>query len=185
VDLILTDPQYGKKFLPVWSDLATFAVRALKPGGFLVAYSGQTHLPEVLQALTTQLQYVWMVAQLGRGSRTAVHAVRVHSAWKPVLVFCKPPRAATSWFPDVLDGRGPEKTLHRWQQAEYEAERLVENFSPPDSLVVDPYFGSGTVAVAAARLGRDFVGSDIDPHALRLASKRLQERADRQSAPAG
>ena len=52
VDVILTDPPYGKEFLPLWASLAPFAVHALKPGGSLLAMSGHLWLPEVFAALT-------------------------------------------------------------------------------------------------------------------------------------
>jgi DNA modification methylase len=35
--------------------------------------------------------------------------------------------------------------------------------------------GSGSVGVAAARLGRRFLGNDLNPEAVRIAAQRLQE----------
>lgn len=43
---------------------------------------------------------------------------------------------------------------------------VVRCFCPPDGLVVDPFVGSGTTAVAAVRCGRKFLGGDL------LADKR-------------
>ena len=40
---------------------------------------------------------------------------------------------------------------------------LIERHCPPGGLVLDPFLGSGTTAVAAARAGRRFRGGDIDP----------------------
>jgi len=42
-------------------------------------------------------------------------------------------------------------------------------------LVLDPFMGSGTVAVVAKRLGRDFVGIELSPDYVTLAEKRLRE----------
>jgi site-specific DNA-methyltransferase (adenine-specific) len=47
-------------------------------------------------------------------------------------------------------------------------------------LVVDPFVGIGSSAVAAARLGRDFVGFDVDREYLRVAASRV--RAERATA---
>ena len=51
--------------------------------------------------------------------------------------------------------------------------RLVQLFSFPGDLVGDPFLGSGTSAVAALRLGRRFVGSDIDPDNVTLSRARV------------
>ena len=42
-------------------------------------------------------------------------------------------------------------------------------------LAVDPFMGSGSVGIAAARLGRRFLGNDLNPEAVRIAAHRLRE----------
>jgi site-specific DNA-methyltransferase (adenine-specific) len=51
--------------------------------------------------------------------------------------------------------------------------RLIKLLSFHDDLVLDPFLGSGTTAVAAARLGRRFVGYDISPAQIDSAKRRL------------
>ena len=46
-------------------------------------------------------------------------------------------------------------------------------------LVVDPFMGSGSAGVAAARLGRSFLGNDLNPAALDLAGPRLEQAGAR------
>jgi len=53
-------------------------------------------------------------------------------------------------------------------------ERIVRASSRPGSLVLDPFFGSGTTLAAAARLGRDAVGLDIGELAIDVTTKRLR-----------
>jgi site-specific DNA-methyltransferase (adenine-specific) len=55
------------------------------------------------------------------------------------------------------------------------SEVLVRQSSDPGGLVADPFMGSGSVGVAAARLGRTFIGTDLNPQAVRLAAERLRE----------
>lgn len=43
-----------------------------------------------------------------------------------------------------------------------------------NSVVLDPFVGSGTTAVAAKRLGRQFIGIDINPEYTEIALKRLE-----------
>lgn len=51
---------------------------------------------------------------------------------------------------------------------------LIELFTNPGELVVDPFCGSGTTGVAAIRLGRRFIGLEVDPTYAALARERLE-----------
>ncbi|HTF42198.1 MAG TPA: site-specific DNA-methyltransferase, partial [Propionibacteriaceae bacterium] len=57
------------------------------------------------------------------------------------------------------------------------AERLVRMFSFVGDTVLDPFMGTGTTSLAAARWGRHSVGVEVDPHYFDLASERLTEAA--------
>ncbi len=52
---------------------------------------------------------------------------------------------------------------------------LVAKASPPDSLVLDPFMGSGTTGVACARLGRKFIGIEIEPKYFDIACRRIED----------
>ena len=54
------------------------------------------------------------------------------------------------------------------------AEVLIGQSSQPGDVVADPFMGSGSVGVAAARLGRRFLGNDLNHEAVRLAEQRLR-----------
>lgn len=51
--------------------------------------------------------------------------------------------------------------------------RLVEMAAKPGELVVDPFLGSGTTALACLATGRRFLGADVDPGAVSLTLERL------------
>ena len=55
---------------------------------------------------------------------------------------------------------------------------LVELFTDPGDLILDPFAGSGTTGVAAIRLGRRFIGIEKDPKYAALARERLQAEAE-------
>lgn len=57
--------------------------------------------------------------------------------------------------------------------------RLIDLYTYRGDLVLDPFVGSGTTAVAALRAGRHFAGYDLDQTYIALAEKRLQ--AERQT----
>ena len=52
-------------------------------------------------------------------------------------------------------------------------ELMLEASAEPGFMVCDPFCGSGSSAVAALRLGCDFIGADIDPRAVEIARDRL------------
>ncbi|MBI2933427.1 MAG: site-specific DNA-methyltransferase [Planctomycetes bacterium] len=71
----------------------------------------------------------------------------------------------------------PENTPHPTQKPERLVERLLLASSSPGQLLVDPFIGSGTSAVVARRMGRRYLGCDLNPEYVRLALKRLAREA--------
>ena len=54
-------------------------------------------------------------------------------------------------------------------------ERLIQLFSYQDDVILDPFMGSGTTAVAAIQTGRKYVGYEINSDYVELANSRIQE----------
>ncbi len=67
----------------------------------------------------------------------------------------------------------PENTPHPTQKPEMVVERVIKASSSPGDVVLDPFMGSGTTAVVASRLGRRFIGFEINKEYVRLSAKRL------------
>ena len=57
--------------------------------------------------------------------------------------------------------------------------RLIDLFTYTDDIVLDPFAGSGTTLVAAARAGRIGVGYDTDASYIELCQRRLDAEVDR------
>jgi site-specific DNA-methyltransferase (adenine-specific) len=57
-------------------------------------------------------------------------------------------------------------------------EELV-GVTQPGALVIDPFMGSGTTGVACARLGRRFIGIEIDERHFETACERIEEATKR------
>jgi site-specific DNA-methyltransferase (adenine-specific) len=68
----------------------------------------------------------------------------------------------------------PENTDHPTQKPEKLIAKLVLASSRPADMVLDPFLGSGTTAVVCRKLGRKFVGIEIDRTYCLLAAKRLE-----------
>ncbi|MCW5763418.1 MAG: site-specific DNA-methyltransferase, partial [Phycisphaeraceae bacterium] len=58
------------------------------------------------------------------------------------------------------------------------AEDLIQCFSLPGDLVLDPMCGSGTTAVVAANLDRRFLAIEINPEYVEIIEKRLREEVE-------
>ena len=52
--------------------------------------------------------------------------------------------------------------------------RCIELFSFSNDVILDPFMGSGTTAIAALKSGRRFVGYEIDSEYIELSNKRIK-----------
>ena len=52
---------------------------------------------------------------------------------------------------------------------------FIKLFTQPGDLVLDPFLGSGTAAVAAKRLGRYYLGVELLPEYVEMARKRIDD----------
>ena len=114
-----------------------------------------TRYPERVQAVSSQY------GGASRGER-----------WQPNPLGAKPRDVLD--IPVLCNGMA-EKTAHATQKPEALIERLILASSRPGDLVVDPFVGSGTTAVVAARLGRRFLCGDADGRYVGLTRARLQD----------
>jgi len=55
------------------------------------------------------------------------------------------------------------------------AERLIRMFSFVGDTVLDPFAGSGSTAVAASRVGRNSINTEIEPNYVEVIKKRLED----------
>ena len=69
------------------------------------------------------------------------------------------------------DGRIGDR-YHEWQKPMELLERLIRNSSKAGDFVFDPFAGTGTTMLAAAKLGRKTLGCDIDPAAIAICLER-------------
>ena len=175
IDLILTDPPYAKEFLPLWADLGWVAAKVLKPGGSLVTYCGNYQILDVGNILSQHLRYWWSLAIEHGGPTARLPGKWVFAHHKPALWFVKGHRYGKRYVADVIKGNGCDKRYHKWGQGINEFRYLIERLTNPGDLVYDPFLGGGTTAVACYQLGRNFIGSEIDPRVAEDARKRLAE----------
>ena len=176
VDCIITDPPYPKDYIDLFDDLGALAARVLKPGGSLVVMTGQAYLLDYLQKLSLNLTYRWTLAYHTPGHNAQAWGATVINAWKPLLWFTKGKRSAEHWVNDFVASPLAEKDKehHDWGQSPYGMTAIVERFTNPGDVVLDPFLGGGTTGLVCKESGRKFIGVECDAAVAEQAAGRIQ-----------
>lgn len=87
-------------------------------------------------------------------------------------------------FPRVCGTFRERAGFHGCQLPEAMLHRIVLASTHPGDIVMDPFVGSGTTVVAAARLGRKYIGVDLSPEYVKRAENRLRQALAQDARPA-
>lgn len=177
IDAIITDPPYGREYLPLYGDLAIHAVKLLRPGGICAVMTGQSYLPEIFELMRVDgLDYRWTMAYYSSGAATSMYQRRLQTHWKPILLYEKPPASPDHRLnSDIIHSPGgdTDTTYHGWGQNPEGMIALVKRLAESGQLVCDPFLGGGTTALACRELGLPFIGCDSDEAAVETTRGRL------------
>jgi len=173
VDAIVTDPPYPDEFLPLWGDLAKHALRVLRPGAPLIAWSGQYRLMEVLNHLCGPLRYQWTLCLDLPGSNARFRGTNMIQTWKPIIICTAGQWGPHAWEKDRVTSPGKDQELYEWQQNPDPAAELIRRYVPEGGLVLDPFTGVGSFGVAALTAGRRFLGVEMNDERHLEACQRL------------
>jgi len=174
-DLIITDPPYGADNVYLYEMLARQAARLLKPGGSLLAMTGQLCLPQTLNVMTQHLAYHWTISYDTPGGQSPqIWTRKVNTFWKPILWLVKGEHTG-NWHGDKIKSNvnDNDKRFHGWGQSESGIGKLVSEFVTGEQRVLDPFLGGGTTAVVCWRLRLPFVGIDIEAGAIATTRQRI------------
>ena len=177
VDVIITHPPHTEAFLPTFSDLATFAAHALKPGGTMVVVGSGVLLNQTLHRLEhPELKCVAELDLVFRGkpiNSGPPYFMRLHR--RPVLVYRKGQSKLES-MDDLFEVPPPEALP--WGTSEHDTAMamLVERFVRPGQTVCDPVMmdRAGT-ALAARKSGCTFIGAERIGSCVDRIRRRLEE----------
>jgi adenine-specific DNA-methyltransferase len=185
VDFILTDPPYvtrfrdrqgrtvanddnGRWLRPAFNQMH----RVLKDGGFCVSFYGWNKVDLFMDAWKAAGFRV--VGHLVFRKRYASSARFLRYEHEQAYLLAKGnPSLPAQPIPDVLDFPYTGNRLHPTQKPVEALAPLIEAFTRPGDLVLDPFCGSGSTLAAAQQLGRDWTGIELDNGHHRTASKRL------------
>ena len=79
------------------------------------------------------------------------------------------------WSISRLHAIHAEREDHPTQKPLEIVERMIKASCPPNGIVLDPFMGSGTTAVAAHRLKRNFIGFEINSDYCEMIRQRLHD----------
>ena len=144
----------------IWHKISNATFEASGNGG---GFLGKPYEPNAV--IKNDIEFILMERKPG-GYRSPSVATRVMSVISE--------ENYQKWFRLVWDDLPGAST--RDHPAPYPtelAERLIRMFSFAGDTVLDPFLGTGTTSVAAARCGRNSFGVEIDPHYRKMASDRI------------
>lgn len=185
-DLLFTDPPYSTDVDNVWTFAHTWLPAALDK----VKRTGRAYVcigayPDELAAyLAAPHQHMTLANVLVWTYRNTLGPSPKHDYklnWQAILYFRGPDAPPldcpimTEQF-TVQDINAPDGRLgdryHTWQKPDELAERLIRHSTQPGATVIDPFCGTGTFLLAAARLGRCATGCDLSAEMLAIAEQR-------------
>jgi DNA modification methylase len=185
VDFILTDPPYLVNYRSrsgqqvandnedAWLHPAYAGMhRVLKDGGLCVSFYGWTKAELFIEAW--RAAGFRMVGHIAFIKRYASSKGMLRSQHEMANLLAKgTPERPEQPIPDVIDFPYTGNRLHPTQKAVPALRPLIECFTAPGQLVLDPFCGSGSTLVAAQMSGRDWLGIDLDAGHCRTARHRL------------
>ena len=87
------------------------------------------------------------------------------------------------WEISILAGASKERVGYPTQKPLALLERVIAASTNAGDVVLDPFAGCATAAVAAEKLDREWVGIDLSPKAVELVGERLRDLYDRPLFP--
>ena len=187
IDLVVTDPPYlcnyrdrsGRKIINDDNPQAVFEVykslyRVLKPHSYCVSFYGWTAIAGFANAWQEAGfriigHIVWPKAY---SSRTGYMRYAHESAFVLAKGY---PLKPDNPIPDVQPWAYTGNKAHPTQKAVSIITPLIESFSKPGDVVLDPFSGSGTTAIAAALTHRHYIGIEIEHSYCEIAQERLRQ----------
>jgi DNA modification methylase len=149
----------------IWHKIANAAYEVEGAGGFL----GKPYEPNAV--IKNDIEFVLMQRKPGAYRKPAV-LTRVMSVI--------PEECQRKWFQQIWTGLTGASTRNHPAPYPVElAERLIRMFSFVGDTVLDPFAGTGTTNIAAAKWGRNSIGIEVDPTYFDGALKRLRIETNR------
>ncbi|MEM1183676.1 MAG: site-specific DNA-methyltransferase [Planctomycetota bacterium] len=153
-------------------------LRVVKPGGYVMVFTDWRQLPTMTDAVQVG-GFVWrglLSWDKGEGARAPHKGYFRHQCEYVVWGshgFLNPATHGGPWAGAVRIPVRLDDKFHLTGKPTDLMLKLVD-VCPPGGVVLDPFMGSGTTGVAAKRLGRSFIGIELDPGIFAGARQRIE-----------
>ena len=177
IDLIVTDPPYGvnlayetyddteENWFKMFSSLIPEIIRISKMA--ILPSCQIKRLPWIYQNFPPDWLICWYKGSTGCASFVGFND------WEPLLVYGKNKGVCMhDYFQSQPD---PFKSHHPCPKSVSWAKWLVLRASKESDIVLDPFLGSGTTAVACKELNRQYIGIEMNPKYIEIAQRRLAQ----------
>jgi modification methylase len=150
----------------IWYKIANAVYEAAGNGG---GFLGKPYEPN--SVIKNDIEFILMQRKAG-GYRSPSVATRILSVI--------PADMHKVWFQQIWSGLTGASTRNHPAPYPLElAERLIRMFSFVGDTVFDPFMGTATTSVAAAKWGRHSIGVEVDPHYFEMAACRVENESPR------
>ena len=183
VDLVLTDPPYGINVIGGSGSIGGSGIVEVKKYEKVYGDDKAPDLQEVFRVSKNQVIFGGNYFDLPRTNGWILWDKKCKNNWfdnfsdgeMAWTSFLKPLRIFRHlWMGALRDG----ETIIRHHPTQKPQELMVwilENYSKKGDIILDPFLGSGTTAVACKELGRKFIGIEINPKYCEIAQRRLSQ----------
>ena len=161
VDLVFTDPPYGKEYNYLYGAIAEEFKRVLKPGRFAFIYASDYWFANTFNDVLEHLDFFYLFHIILPGDNARIHPKQLIIRAKTLMVFTNGKACKHEYCVNTLEGVR-NSGLHPWQQRLSDSVYIIEHFSHEGDLVLDPFVGSGTTPRGARVANRNFIGYEID-----------------------
>lgn len=107
-------------------------------------------------------------------SRNYIGRTSGFQTWEPILIFGKSKNTVIRDSFDCPISKQKDTDSHPCPKPLRLLDWLVPQFADEGDTILDPFMGSGTTGVACVKLGRNFIGMEINPQYFAIAQKRIE-----------
>lgn len=175
IDTVLTDPPYPNRMglfdETLVDGLAMLYLACKKAKKYVVFFWNPFDVPPPPAGWHEVARHVWHKPDC----KSITH-------YEVIVAWSREPRQKVSrvWSIPILDYRSlRDWKPHPTQKPVKLVRYLLEQYTAEGDLVLDPFIGSGTTAVACQQMKRHFIGIELSPEYAQIAASRLKEPAPR------
>jgi site-specific DNA-methyltransferase (adenine-specific) len=196
IDLIITDPPYGINFTKGYKsgskelilgddgfsvmvfvdELMKDCARILKPNGAIYVFTRFDVYPywwlKMKNYLDTKNQIIWSKGGGGMGDLKGNFSYNYES-----IIYATKGKHQIRGKRDgsIWNIKKCKQTFHDTQKPIELIEKIILHSSDKNNVIFDPFIGSGTTAIAATNLNRNFIGFELVKQNYLIAKKRIKE----------